>query len=246
MSTLSWSAAYLSTSVELCYMPNYNFYNERKYTYFKKPIENIILYNVKKTSKNNLKVLIMTVKDYQGRIKNIENLKINLLKIGLEVNIFYGVNGKNIKIIDTEIEYMKILNYNDETYFYNKNIRQGINGQTMKNGEFGCAISHLNIYKKLLCDDLYDNYLVLEDDAELVTNLDILHEIFNNLPEKFDILHVAKSDWYPFILKEKINKYFYSIEKRFFNRLTAYIVSKSGALKLLMYSCGYILCSKHW
>ena len=34
--------------------------------------------------------------------------------------------------------------------------------------------------------------------------------------------------------------YFYSIEKNLFNRTTSYIVSKSGAFKLLMYSCGYI------
>jgi hypothetical protein len=238
MSTLSWSAAYLSTSIELCYMPNYNFYNERKYSYFKKPINNTIFYNIKSTNFSKLKVLIMTLKEYPQRLKNIEKLKINLLKIGLEVDIFYGVNGKNIKIINTNNEDMKILNYNSDIYFYNRKVR--INGEIMKNGELGAGWAHLNIYKKLLCDELYDNYLVLEDDAELIDNLDILYKKLNNLPEKFDVLHIAKSDWYPFVLKDKINEYFYSIEKKFFNRLTAYIVSKSGALKLLLYSNNYI------
>ena len=51
MSTLSWSAAYLSKTLEKCYMPNYNFSEdkERKYVTFKKPIPNTILYNVKTT-----------------------------------------------------------------------------------------------------------------------------------------------------------------------------------------------------
>lgn len=47
MSTLSWSAAYLSEKIELCYMPNYFF--ENRTTSFKKPIANTILYHVKTT-----------------------------------------------------------------------------------------------------------------------------------------------------------------------------------------------------
>lgn len=51
MSTLSWSAAYLSKTLNTCYMPNYNFSEdkERKYVTFKIPITNTILYNVKTT-----------------------------------------------------------------------------------------------------------------------------------------------------------------------------------------------------
>jgi FkbM family methyltransferase len=49
MSTLSWSAAYFSTILETCYMPNYDFSKLRNFVNFKKPIENTILYTVKTT-----------------------------------------------------------------------------------------------------------------------------------------------------------------------------------------------------
>ena len=81
MSTLSWCAAYLSNSIELCYMPNYNtnFSYQRTSTYFRKPIENTIFYNIKSTIFKKLKVLIMTLKEYPQRLKNIETLKIKRL-----------------------------------------------------------------------------------------------------------------------------------------------------------------------
>jgi len=37
-----------------------------------------------------------------------------------------------------------------------------------------------------------------------------------------------------------VNTSFFNIEKRFFNHTTAYVVSKEGARKLLMYTDGHI------
>jgi len=51
MSTLSWSACYLSKIIEKCYMPNYNFDHLDRNTYFKNPIKNTYLYDVKSTKK---------------------------------------------------------------------------------------------------------------------------------------------------------------------------------------------------
>lgn len=45
MSTLSWCAAYLSNTIEKCYMPNYNLPDRS--TTFKYPIKNTVLYDVK-------------------------------------------------------------------------------------------------------------------------------------------------------------------------------------------------------
>jgi hypothetical protein len=45
MSTLSWCAAYLSDTIQKCYMPNYNFLNRS--TSFKYPIKNTVLYDIK-------------------------------------------------------------------------------------------------------------------------------------------------------------------------------------------------------
>ena len=105
-------------------------------------------------------------------------------------------------------------------------------------GEFGCAWSHLNLLRQLVNDDSADieYYLILEDDVELVKPLSELYELLNHIPEGTDICHLAKSDWYPFIKTEQINKYFYKCEKQFFNKTTAYIISKKGAQKVLDYT----------
>ena len=55
-----------------------------------------------------------------------------------------------------------------------------------------------------------------------------------------DVCHVSKSDWYKFILNNKINEFWNTIHKQYFNRLTAYITSKEGAKKILQYSSNFI------
>jgi len=71
-STLSWSAAYLSKNIELCYMPT-SISNEER---FKKPIENTLFYNT--IIENNCYICgcILNGEDY---LKNVFN---NIKKIG--------------------------------------------------------------------------------------------------------------------------------------------------------------------
>jgi GR25 family glycosyltransferase involved in LPS biosynthesis len=47
------------------------------------------------------------------------------------------------------------------------------------------------------------------------------------------VIHLSLSDWYPFEKLDKINDYYYNVTKKFFNRATGYIVSKSGASKMV-------------
>jgi GR25 family glycosyltransferase involved in LPS biosynthesis len=240
MSTLSWCAAYLSKKIKLCIMPNYNFYKiaNHKNCFFKKPIINTIFYDTYHTKFNDLKIIILTLKNFKERTNSINNLLIKLSMIGITYEIVYGIYGKDIKVYDTEDENIKLLYHNFETYYYDKTKR--LNKHIMKAGELGCAWSHLNIYKKLCSDKLYNKYLIFEDDACLSENLDTIYNTLNNLPNIFDICHICLSDWYPFNKTDKVNDYFYNVEKKFFNRLTAYIISKEGALKVLKYSNNYI------
>ena len=53
MSTLSWCSAFFSKKIELCYMPDYNFHDQNRKTFFKNPIDNTLFYRVKST-KNKL------------------------------------------------------------------------------------------------------------------------------------------------------------------------------------------------
>lgn len=252
MSTLSWSAAYLSKHIKLCYMPNYNFFKtkyntttvDRSQFYFSLPIENTILYDVSTTLPkiNNIKSLILTLPQYAYRLPNLDKLMQGLEKIGLRTKLFNGVYGKDIVVVDDNETQNGIgtITWNDSTYNYNKNVR--LNGKQMMLGELGCLWSHINIFKELVKNGGDNNknnnkmyYLVLEDDVELIKSLDELQDLLFHIPDDMDFCHLALSDWYPFVITQPKNDYFYECEKRFFNRTTAYIVSIKGAKKILDY-----------
>jgi len=241
MSTLCWCAAFLSKTLTKCYMPNYNFFEdeERKNTTFKRPIENTILYDVKTTQFKNLKIIIITLEKYPQRMSKIHELLIKLSQIGLQYEIIYSVNGSDIKISNTNYSNIKHIEYNGEVKYYNNLIRT--NGQEMTLGELGCAWSHLNIYDKLVKEPVISTkYIVLEDDANLVESLEHLYDCLKHLPDDFDLCHIAMSDWYPFIKQNNINEYWYDVKKQYFNRLTAYIISKKGAHKIIDYINNWI------
>jgi len=65
-----------------------------------------------------------------------KTLKI-LYKLGIETEVFYGVNGKNISFDGNK------LTYQDESYTYDPKVR--LNGKPMTSGEFGCAWSHMSV-----------------------------------------------------------------------------------------------------
>jgi len=238
MSTFSWCSAYFSNKLQICYMPNYNFYNLfQEKTYFKKPIQNTILYDVKTTNSlmKGIKVIVLTLKDsIYSRLDELQGLIMNLSKIGLDVEIYNGIVGSDIKIYPTETDSIKLLYHKFKTMFYDNTKR--INEELMKSGELGCAWSKLNIYHKLIQDADYDKYLILEDDACLLKNLNELRELLLNLPPDFDLCHIALSDWNKFKINNKVNDYFYTIKRNYFNRCTAYILSKNGAKKVLEYT----------
>ena len=250
MSTLAWTAAYLSKHIKLCYMPNYNFYKttdttttlDRSNFYFTLPIENTILYDVSTTSPKlcNIKTLILTLPEYSSRLNKLDILIQGLEKIGMRTELFNGVYGKDIVFVNNNDSQngMETITWRDSTYNYNKNVR--LNGKRMMLGEFGCVWSHINIFKELLKtgkgmgnDNMY--YLVLEDDVQLVKPLNELQDLLFHIPDDMDFCHLALSDWYPFVLTQSKNDYFYECEKRFFNRTTAYIVSRKGAKKIMDY-----------
>ena len=198
--------------------------------------KNIISKDTLKISKiSKLKIIIITLKEYGIRSNElIENLN----ELGIEYEIFNGVNGKNIQIQNTEHEHIKLLYYELNATFYDMTKR--LNGNIMTNGELGAAWSHMNIYKKLLKDDNYDNYIILEDDSLINTTIEHFKTLLLNIPDKFDIIHIAKSEWFNFIKISNVNDYYYNIEHNFFSCAGGYIISKVGANKLLNISDGWI------
>jgi GR25 family glycosyltransferase involved in LPS biosynthesis/tetratricopeptide (TPR) repeat protein len=170
------------------------------------------------------KAVIITLKEFD-RSEMIKKTVKLLSKLGIETEIFYGVNGKNIENVDNK------LTYEGESYSYDPKAR--LNGKPMTPGEFGCAWSHLSVYKKLIADPKFNNYLVLEDDIELCDDLHGLNNAIANLPKKYDICHIGKTIWYPFEHTESVNDTYFNVKKNFFNGTISYFVSKDGANKLV-------------
>jgi GR25 family glycosyltransferase involved in LPS biosynthesis len=169
------------------------------------------------------KVVIITLKEFDrsDMIKKI--LKI-CQKLSIDVEIFYGVYGKKI------VKEGDKLTYENESYTYDP--KERLNGQPMTAGEFGCAWSHLSVYKKLRDDPKYNNYLVLEDDAELC-DMYALNDAIINLPKNYDICHIGESVWHPFKTISPVNNTYFNVQKQFFNGAMAYFISKTGANKLI-------------
>ena len=181
----------------------------------------------------------MTLKEYNEREKNINELLTIFKQLGIKNEIFYGVNGKNIKNEVIDDENIKLVYENKQSIFYNTKSRS--NGQIMSCGELGCAWSHINIYKQLIDDQNFDKYLILEDDALLTSDFETIVDILNNIPLESDVCHIGESTWYPFKITNKINDFFYECERKYFNNTTSYIITKTGANKLLEFTKNSIL-----
>ena len=189
----------------------------------------------------SVKTFIVTLPDYSERLLKLSGLRKELSSIGLETELYYGVNGKEIHLENTQLNHLKTIHYKNDSYLYDATVRT--NGAPMSKGEFGCAWSHLNLLKQLVNEppsSAINYYLVLEDDVELVKPIEELACTLQNMPDDVDMCHLAKSDWYPFQKTKSVNDCFDECAKTYFNRTTAYLISKKGAEKVLAYTNNHI------
>lgn len=100
--------------------------------------------------------------------------------------------------------------------------------EPLTKGGIGCALSHRNIYRKII-DENINRCLILEDDVKFDINFfSKMKLIENKIPQDFDILFLG----YHFSnISKDINKYYFVPSKTY--GLFGYVVSKEGAKKLL-------------
>lgn len=111
-----------------------------------------------------------------------------------------------------------------------------------KRGVIGCALSHLELWNQLLKDDVYDKYLVLEDDIDMADNMKLklnrLMQLVDTIPN-CDIVYLGNH-----IYKHNMKHYNAKLTTRdigvakYDTKLTiggtfGYIVTKSGAKKFV-------------
>jgi glycosyl transferase family 25 len=95
-------------------------------------------------------------------------------ELGLSFNFIDAVNGKNLSQIQI-----------DQVYDESLSVSEFGRGLTL--GELGCALSHLNIYKRMI-DKNIEIAVILEDDIEISDNIHQILDAKTNYPEVWDIL----------------------------------------------------------
>ena len=120
-------------------------------------------------------------------------------------------------------------------------------GDQLKRGEYGCYLSHLNIYKMFL-SSTYKYCIVLEDDAKLVDDFDkhikLLLSEMNSIPNNdIDIIYLIEDKHCSRWFHDDCNKTFETkIKLTNVKKIShigyhthGYLITKSGAEKLIKY-----------
>ncbi len=137
----------------------------------------------------------------------------------------------------------------DKLHFTPAEIRMwGMNDHVWNRRIIGCAYSHMKLWKQLLDSDM-DAYLIMEDDAIPMKNVEVINRfIGGEFDIEYDILFASYFEWDPNLdienggwvnKKDEANiqcvpmKSFSETSAHFMGGTCAYFVSRSGAQKML-------------
>jgi len=174
------------------------------------------------------------------KVINLERRKDRMNKFNenhkfLSYERFDAVDGKKL-VMNADIE--KMFRIGEIQCGKRFNINHGFN-----RGEIGCALSHIRLWQELLENEKYDNYIIIEDDAEVNSNFNALfNKISNKMKNNYDLLFLGFHDDNERIIKLYGDEYVdydlgilkFSKSKRYNGGGThGYCITKKGASKLL-------------
>jgi GR25 family glycosyltransferase involved in LPS biosynthesis len=162
---------------------------------------------------NFSKIIIINLEKRTDRKKNMENLFNNILE---NKNYFFykAIDGQELEV-----------NVEIESLFKNNDFQN-------RKSFIGCAMSHYNLWLELLKDNLYNSYIIFEDDIEV--SEDFNEKLQKIIDFKTDILFLGYT---------KYNKELSIVESdiidldrnNYMGGLFGYIIHKSGAQKMIDY-----------
>lgn len=166
-----------------------------------------------------------------GADKRQEQITAQLNRLELEFEFFQAVNGRLL----TNEERMQ---HCDEKW------QRRYTGRVFSPGENGCALSHINVYRKIVNENI-DKALIFEDDAWITPSLkDILASI-NEQKISFDILLLSECQ-----TGKMVCRFNYSSVRPFhFGYFThAYCISKEAAQKMIntLYPIAHVADCWRW
>ena len=108
------------------------------------------------------KIFVLTIPAFTDRI---ENMKQRLE--GVDYEFFYGTYGGDLDVTP----------YREA-------------GSRLTRGQLSCALSHYNIYKKIVEEDI-QNALILEDDCIFTENINRIEEYAEQLPDEYSVFYLG-------------------------------------------------------
>jgi len=126
-------------------------------------------------------IYILTVKD------SIRESRIKKRFEGLNYEFFYGVDGTKV----------------DKQYYESK-------GSIRTYGQLGCTLSHVNLYKKIV-DENIEMALILEDDCIFNDNFKNFKMYYDELPDNWEMVYIG---YLPMsnIYKSNFKNIFYKVQ----------------------------------
>ena len=148
-----------------------------------------------------LLLLLLTIFLTNNTLSNFTNFNKEDIKIDkvFVINIKTSVDRYNLikKQLDKQnIDFERVDGIIVDDKYKKKLLKDNIiENKTLRNGEIGCALAHLNIWEKNKDNDA--NILVLEDDIILNSNLkDSFASIQKQIPKDYDIVYLGASNIY--------------------------------------------------
>ena len=117
-----------------------------------------------------------------------------------------------------------------------------VNKKYRGQGTLASGWSHLEVSKLLLADMDADAYMVFEDDIKFLSSRETLFDYLKHVPQEVDHINFAKTvPFYPFFPTYFVGDgYYFHIMERHTCNASSYLITKSGALKILLYTNGCI------
>ncbi len=161
-----------------------------------------------------MKILVINLEHAKEKKYKMETI---LSSISSNYEFFNGINGKQLKSNEYSVN-LDWYNPCDNTH--------------MTLGEIGCALSHYNIWKKII-DENIETAIILEDDIEIV-DPDFLNICKNIDPQLYDLIYLSRKKMLDISETSATNINNNLVEPCFSYWTSAYILSLSGAKKLCL------------
>ena len=146
-----------------------------------------LLFNLKSKKENFTTQLPIYCINLDGADKRWNKVTKQFNNLGININRFPAVNGKNL----TNIDNTKILDtYNTNVNaLCDKKIKPNLTLNLSK-GEYGCALSHLGLWEKMVSENI-ESCIIIEDDIHPNKNFIDYQKLLAQLPSDWDIAYVS-------------------------------------------------------